>query len=120
MAAGVLLALCCQGLKGIYLTPEPNDLKYPAHVCMIKPLSILNLVMAFALLQHRGKLLRVVPVKDGHVLEMHWDIPPTDQLYKEAPSQYLSHLLGHEGEGSAFALLKAKGWASSLSAGECG
>ncbi len=31
-----------------------------------------------------------------------------------------SHLLGHEGEGSIFALLKNLGWATSLSAGESG
>ena len=31
-----------------------------------------------------------------------------------------SHLLGHEGEGSVFALLKKLGWATSLSAGESG
>jgi secreted Zn-dependent insulinase-like peptidase len=67
-----------------------------------------------------GCLLRVVPVREGHVLQLDWDIPPTDRLYREAPSNYLSHLLGHEGEGSAFALLKARGWASSLSAGESG
>lgn len=65
-------------------------------------------------------MLRVVPVKEGHVLELDWDIPSTDHLYKQAPSHYISHLLGHEGQGSAFALLKAKGWASGLSAGESG
>lgn len=32
----------------------------------------------------------------------------------------MSHLLGHEGDGSAFALLKARGWASALAAGESG
>lgn len=33
---------------------------------------------------------------------------------------WCSHLLGHEGEGSVFALLKKLGWATSLSAGESG
>jgi hypothetical protein len=162
--------------------------------------------------EHLGCLLRVVPVREGHVLQMDWDTPPTDKLYKQvrpqharanmcgfvlcvcvcfvcvcwgqvtvmwlsrghqshhihtdarpaapgpvcfsapsiccqslltptfvpqrlpctnfshrilftkpkAPSNYLSHLLGHEGDGSAFALLKARGLASSLSAGESG
>ena len=65
-------------------------------------------------------LLRCVPVREGHVLQLDWDTPPTDALYKQAPSNYLSHLLGHEGEGSAFALLKARGWASGLCAGESG
>ena len=31
-----------------------------------------------------------------------------------------SHLLGHEGKGSVFAVLKRLGWATGLSAGESG
>lgn len=69
---------------------------------------------------HLGRLLRCVPVREGHVLQLDWDMPPTDELYNEAPSNYLSHLLGHEGDGSAFAALKARGWASALSAAESG
>jgi hypothetical protein len=32
----------------------------------------------------------VVPVREGHVLQMDWDIPPTDELYKQvsAPAGY--------------------------------
>jgi insulysin len=67
--------------------------------------------------QHRGLLVRVVPIKESHTIEVSWDIPPTDQLYRQAPTNYLSHLLGHEGAGSAFALLKARGLATALSAG---
>jgi insulysin len=33
-----------------------------------------------------------------------------EALYRQAPTNYLSHLLGHEGAGSAFALLKVRGW----------
>jgi hypothetical protein len=69
--------------------------------------------------QHRGLLVRVVPVKDAHSLELSWDVPPTEPLYRQAPTHYLSHLLGHEGAGSAFALLKARGLATGLSAGAC-
>ena len=39
----------------------------------------------------------------------HWRQPRTDLL---------SHLLGHEAPGSAFAFLQDQGWASGLSAGE--
>lgn len=67
--------------------------------------------------QHRGVLVRVVPIKESHTLEVTWDIPPTESLYRKAPTNYLSHLLGHEGAGSAFALLKARGLATALSAG---
>ncbi|KIZ01680.1 insulysin [Monoraphidium neglectum] len=33
--------------------------------------------------EHLGCLLRVVPVREGHVLQMDWDTPPTDKLYKQ-------------------------------------
>jgi secreted Zn-dependent insulinase-like peptidase len=75
--------------------------------------------LSFAVcLQHRGVLMRVVPIKESHTLEVTWDIPPTEALYRKAPTNYLSHLLGHEGAGSAFALLKARGLAIALSAGD--
>lgn len=62
--------------------------------------------------------MRVVPIKESHTLEIQWDIPPTESLYRQAPTNYISHLLGHEGAGSAFALLKARGLATALTAGE--
>eukprot|EP00980_Cylindrotheca_fusiformis_P005083 scaffold1080_cov195-Cylindrotheca_fusiformis.AAC.1 len=44
-------------------------------------------------------------------MESHRKIPD------KSPSSFLSHLLGHEGEGSAFAVLQNHGMISSLSAG---
>eukprot|EP01025_Chloroclados_australasicus_P024009 TRINITY_DN2417_c0_g1_i2.p1 TRINITY_DN2417_c0_g1~~TRINITY_DN2417_c0_g1_i2.p1 ORF type:complete len:971 (-),score=111.33 TRINITY_DN2417_c0_g1_i2:295-2910(-) len=67
-----------------------------------------------------SKLIKVVPQKLGHVLQMHWLLPALWRFQKEAPGRYLSHLLGHEGEGSVFDLLKTLGWAQSLVAGESG
>lgn len=71
-------------------------------------------------LQHLAILIRVVPIKESHTLDIQWDIPPTEHHYRQAPTNYLSHLLGHEGSGSAFALLKSQGLVTSLSAGEGG
>ncbi|GFR52000.1 hypothetical protein Agub_g14535, partial [Astrephomene gubernaculifera] len=67
-----------------------------------------------------GVMLRVVPVREGQSLELTWQVPPSSRSFREHPLGYLSHLLGHEGEGSVFALLKARGWASALWAGESG
>ena len=67
-----------------------------------------------------GLLLRMVPERDGHSIELQWPTVSEHQHYRQAPSHYASHLLGHEGEGSAFALLKARGWATGLVAGEAG
>ncbi|KAJ1339328.1 hypothetical protein BSLG_006029 [Batrachochytrium salamandrivorans] len=44
----------------------------------------------------------------------------TRKLYKCSPSQYASHLIGHESNGSILSLLKKKGWAHGLTAGNSG
>jgi predicted Zn-dependent peptidase len=62
----------------------------------------------------------LAPVRDVRTLVLTWpvpDQPPTD--YAHALT-YLSHLLGHEGEGSLCALLKSRGWITGLSAGASG
>ncbi|XP_060185604.1 insulin-degrading enzyme-like 1, peroxisomal isoform X2 [Lycium barbarum] len=68
--------------------------------------------------EHLQILVRAVPIKQGHRLRLVWPVIPDVLHYKEGPSIYLSHLIGHEGEGSLFYILKKLGWATSLSAGE--
>ncbi|KAG6414124.1 hypothetical protein SASPL_126842 [Salvia splendens] len=63
-------------------------------------------------------LVKAVPIKQGHKLKFVWPITPGIRRYNEGPSRYLGHLIGHEGEGSLFYILKKRGWATSLSAGE--
>lgn len=36
-----------------------------------------------------GKLLKVVPERDGHRLELQWAVPPETQAYKVFPCSYL-------------------------------
>jgi nardilysin len=64
-----------------------------------------------------GKLYRLEAVKDVHILDLTWTLPPLRSAYVKKPEDYLAHLLGHEGRGSLHSFLKAKGWATSLSAG---
>jgi insulysin len=64
-----------------------------------------------------GRMAHVVSIKDIRLLEMSWVIPPTKKQYRTKPGEYISHLLGHEGQGSLLSLLKREGWADSLSAG---
>ncbi|XP_033214183.1 insulin-degrading enzyme isoform X2 [Belonocnema kinseyi] len=59
----------------------------------------------------------IVPIKDVRNLNITFPIPDLQEHYRSAPAHYLSHLLGHEGEGSLLSLLKAKGWSSSLVSG---
>ena len=54
-------------------------------------------------------LVRVVPIKEGHKLRIVWPITPELRHYKEGPCRYLGHLIGHEGEGSLFYILKTLG-----------
>lgn len=43
---------------------------------------------------------------------------PSDYENKTVkPSRHFSHLFGHESEGSIYALLKSKGWATELVSG---
>eukprot|EP00163_Fabomonas_tropica_P027319 TRINITY_DN5224_c0_g1_i14.p1 TRINITY_DN5224_c0_g1~~TRINITY_DN5224_c0_g1_i14.p1 ORF type:complete len:886 (+),score=217.98 TRINITY_DN5224_c0_g1_i14:269-2659(+) len=64
-----------------------------------------------------GKVIKFVPVKNERSFEIVWPIPAQTPKYLTKPSQFLSHLLGHEGPGSLLSLLKAKGWAEQLCAG---
>ncbi|KAI4348123.1 hypothetical protein L6164_008882 [Bauhinia variegata] len=64
-----------------------------------------------------GKIYRLEAVKDVHILDLTWTLPCLHQEYLKKPEDYLAHLLGHEGRGSLLFSLKARGWATSLSAG---
>ncbi|WCJ34959.1 Insulin-degrading enzyme [Euphorbia peplus] len=64
-----------------------------------------------------GKIYRLEAVKDVHMLDLAWTLPCLRQDYLKKSEDYLAHLLGHEGRGSLHSFLKAKGWATSLSAG---
>ncbi|CAJ0633735.1 13753_t:CDS:10 [Entrophospora sp. SA101] len=63
------------------------------------------------------KKVYVKPIKDLINLEIKFPFPVQDPLFRTKPGRYISHLLGHEGTGSIFSLLKKKGLANSLGAG---
>jgi len=62
-------------------------------------------------------LLTTKPLRSMRMLNMMFPIPSDRKTPDRAPSSMLSHLLGHEGVGSAFAALQNNGMLSSLSAG---
>ncbi|CAH9102787.1 unnamed protein product, partial [Cuscuta europaea] len=70
--------------------------------------------------EHLQILVKAVPIKQGHKLSIKWPVTPELFHYKEGPISYISHLIGHEGEGSLFYSLKKLGWATSLWASESG
>lgn len=61
--------------------------------------------------------LTLKPIKETRQLSFSFPIESVDAYEASKPSRYLGNLLGHEGEGSLLALLKARGWANGLSAG---
>nr|KAJ0185561.1 hypothetical protein LSAT_V11C900462080 [Lactuca sativa] len=64
-----------------------------------------------------GKIYRLEAVKDVHILDLSWTLPCLRKDYTKKAEDYLAHLIGHEGRGSLLFFLKAKGWATSISAG---
>lgn len=59
----------------------------------------------------------VVPVTDKREISLDFPIPSTHASWKGKPTHVLSHLIGHEGEGSLLSLLKKEDLAVSLSSG---
>lgn len=56
-------------------------------------------------------------VKDIRLLDITFPIPDQNPLFRAKPGQFLSHFIGHEGQGSILSHLKKRGWANHLSAG---
>lgn len=64
------------------------------------------------------KQIFIKPEREIRTLELNFPIPDTASAYRSKPTQYLGHLLGHEGEGSLLSFLKKQQWAKGLRAGE--
>ncbi|KAI4330509.1 hypothetical protein MLD38_028795 [Melastoma candidum] len=82
---------------------DRNRIHFPGQPCLSEHLQI---------------LVKSVPIKEGHILTVIWPIVPEIRHYKEGPCRYLGHLIGHEGKGSLFHILKSLGWALTLCAGQ--
>ncbi|XP_065653291.1 insulin-degrading enzyme-like isoform X1 [Hydra vulgaris] len=57
----------------------------------------------------------VATIKNHHSLQLRFPMPDLHAWYKKKPEYYVSHLIGHEGEGSLLSLLKRNGWVQNLS-----
>ncbi|KAG5318579.1 IDE enzyme, partial [Pseudoatta argentina] len=67
--------------------------------------------------EHFRTMWYIVPIKDTRNLDISFPLPDMRPHYRSSPEHYVSHLLGHEGEGSLLSALKAKGWCNSLVSG---
>ncbi|EFN52789.1 hypothetical protein CHLNCDRAFT_138430 [Chlorella variabilis] len=66
---------------------------------------------------HGGRLYLLPAVRDEHRLTATFQLPCLNGKYRKKADEYLAHFVGHEGSGSLLSALKARGWASELSAG---
>uniref|UniRef100_A0A7S3Q5Z2 Insulysin n=1 Tax=Chaetoceros debilis TaxID=122233 RepID=A0A7S3Q5Z2_9STRA len=64
-----------------------------------------------------NRIIRSIPVKDKHSLSITFQIPPQYQHWESKPCDYISHLLGHEAEGSLLSSLKETSWVNTCCAG---
>lgn len=65
-----------------------------------------------------GQLFRVVPLRESRSVTVQWVLPPSsgDDDGRQT-SNLISHVIGHEGEGSLLSFLKRRGWATELMSG---
>ncbi|BBN80826.1 peptidase M16 [Pseudoalteromonas sp. A25] len=67
--------------------------------------------------QDLGLLLHIAPRKHMQKLIVSFAMDGIDAMYKHKCVSFLAHLLGYEGEGSLYSILKEQGWINALSAG---
>ncbi|RXF01577.1 insulinase family protein [Pseudoalteromonas sp. PS5] len=61
--------------------------------------------------------LQIKPRKHMQKLIVSFAMPNPEDLYKHKSVSFLAHLLGYEGKGSLYSILKSQGWINALSAG---
>ncbi|MFQ5487956.1 MAG: insulinase family protein, partial [Gammaproteobacteria bacterium] len=64
--------------------------------------------------QQKATWINIEPVKDRRQLRLSFPFPWRQEYYLNKPTLLISHLLGHEGEGSLYQLLRRKGWVNNL------
>ena len=67
-----------------------------------------------------GVRVHMTPLQEMRRVTLEFPAPPRSGHFRSKPVSYITWLLGHEGEGTLFALLKQRGWIETLSAGTSG
>lgn len=65
----------------------------------------------------QGYIISCVPLRESRSISVAWPLPPQREHRFAKPEIYISHVLGHEGEGSLHDILNMRGWVDTLSAG---
>jgi secreted Zn-dependent insulinase-like peptidase len=69
------------------------------------------------LAEHLEKRIYIEPHKHMQKLIVSFAMPNIDTFYKHKTVSFMAHILGYEGPGSLYDILKEKGWINSLTAG---
>lgn len=64
-----------------------------------------------------GTLVKIKPTKDIRSLSIVFPLPSTRALYKEDPTDLISHIISYKNSTSLFAFLQGEEYVTSLSAG---
>ncbi len=63
-----------------------------------------------------GVRINLKPLKETRALSLNFPLKSTQPYYQKKPLGYLARLIGYEGKGSLYSLLKTEGYINSLSA----
>lgn len=112
-------------MKLVVLGPEPLDVLNSRVVECFSPVPNKDLRPAVFSGSPYGRdqvenAIYAKTVKDAQLLEVAWSLPDQGLFWATKPGHFLSHYIGHEGNGSLLSLLKRRGWANSLRAGSGG
>ena len=66
--------------------------------------------------EQEGVKIMINTLEDKRSLALHFEMPTRTEYYASKPVRYIQSLLGHEGEGTLYDVLNAKGYLKGLSA----
>lgn len=96
----------------------PLAIKLVQHACYRKACEAHSFCLMHISCDVQGGQITISPsVKEAHSVMALFQLPSLTNQYRSKAEDYLSHLVGHEGQGSLLSALKARGWASELGAG---
>ncbi|WP_091987465.1 insulinase family protein [Pseudoalteromonas denitrificans] len=67
--------------------------------------------------EHLKKIIYIAPHKHMQKIIISFAMPNIDAFYQHKTVSFMAHILGYEGKGSLYSILKDKGWLNSLTAG---
>lgn len=64
--------------------------------------------------EQKGVKITINTLEDKRTLALHFALPPAKEHFKSKPIRYIQTLLGHEGDGTLFEVLKSKNYLKNM------